>query len=246
MIPLLPRHHFQPVVDLLANKRIFFCVPLGNLGDDLIRASERLLFQRINCQVVQSWKIDSPLPQLPDVDFCVWGGGGNFGTGYLNAFLPRRAIFERAKLASVPTVVLPSSMFGEGEPAPDFMFCRERVSLAYYPNAVLVPDLALGYDGPTARPQKEAGYFIRQHEEASNKHLTHISEGDPSAMICDYFYYFDLASKYNEIITDRLHFAIVGLMLDKTVTLLPNSYFKNQAVWDCWLKDLGCRYNHGL
>lgn len=243
MIPLLPTYHFKPLVDLLANKRIFFCVPLGNLGDWLIRASERLLFQKINCSVVESWVIDQPLPVLPQVDFCVWGGGGNFGTNYLNAYHPRRAMFERAKLASIPTVVLPCSMFGEGEQPPDFLFCRERVSLSYYPSSVLVPDLALGYDGPTQRPCKRSGYFIRQHEERINQHLTPLSEGDPSAMVGDYFYYFDLASRYEEIVTDRLHFAIVGLMLDKKVTLLKNSYFKNYAMWECWLKDLGCQFN---
>ena len=35
-----------------------------------------------------------------------------------------------------------------------------------------------------------------------------------------------------EIVTNRLYSAIVGVILGHSVTLLPNSYFKNRAVWE--------------
>ncbi len=48
--------------------------------------------------------------------------------------------------------------------------------------------------------------------------------------------FLDIISKHKEIHTDRLHVAITASMLGKKVTLYPNSYFKNKAVFDYSLK----------
>ena len=42
--------------------------------------------------------------------------------------------------------------------------------------------------------------------------------------------YLQLASRYESIVTDRLHFAICGMLLGRQVVLLPNSYHKPQHV----------------
>ena len=42
-----------------------------------------------------------------------------------------------------------------------------------------------------------------------------------------------------EIVTNRLYSAIVGVILGHSVTLLPNSYFKNRAVWEDSLAQKG-------
>jgi len=42
---------------------------------------------------------------------------------------------------------------------------------------------------------------------------------------------------YDEIYTTRLHGCILSLLLDKKIVLLDNSYGKNKAYYDAWLKD---------
>lgn len=43
--------------------------------------------------------------------------------------------------------------------------------------------------------------------------------------------------KYTTIVTDRLHGALLGLVLEKKVILLDNSYGKNKTYYDTWLRD---------
>jgi exopolysaccharide biosynthesis predicted pyruvyltransferase EpsI len=58
--------------------------------------------------------------------------------------------------------------------------------------------------------------------------------------------YLRLASRYEVIMTDRLHFAVAGILLDRKVVLLPNSYHKNASMYETWLSDLGCGYARSL
>lgn len=53
-------------------------------------------------------------------------------------------------------------------------------------------------------------------------------------------------NKYDLIITDRLHGAILSLLLNKKVILLNNSYGKNKNFYDTWLKSSNCFFaNNG-
>jgi exopolysaccharide biosynthesis predicted pyruvyltransferase EpsI len=54
--------------------------------------------------------------------------------------------------------------------------------------------------------------------------------------------YLELAARHSRIITDRLHFAISGLIVGREVALLGNSYHKNRSIYETWLKPLGCRF----
>ena len=42
--------------------------------------------------------------------------------------------------------------------------------------------------------------------------------------------------------TDRLHSAILGTILGIPVTLMPNSYHKNRAVWEYSLSERGVKW----
>jgi exopolysaccharide biosynthesis predicted pyruvyltransferase EpsI len=46
-----------------------------------------------------------------------------------------------------------------------------------------------------------------------------------------------LINKYDAIYTNRLHAGIIGALLGKKTYLYPNSYYKNQAVYEHSLKD---------
>ncbi|HVI41812.1 MAG TPA: polysaccharide pyruvyl transferase family protein, partial [Anaerovoracaceae bacterium] len=45
-------------------------------------------------------------------------------------------------------------------------------------------------------------------------------------------------SKYERIVTSRLHGHILGALLDKEVVLIDNSYGKNSGYYECWTKAL--------
>lgn len=54
--------------------------------------------------------------------------------------------------------------------------------------------------------------------------------------------YLRLAAQYETVITNRLHFAIAGLLQSRRVILLPNAYHKNRSVWDSSLRLFGCHF----
>lgn len=44
-------------------------------------------------------------------------------------------------------------------------------------------------------------------------------------------------NKYDTIYSTRLHVAILGVLLNKYVYFFDNSYGKNYALYDTWLRD---------
>lgn len=46
----------------------------------------------------------------------------------------------------------------------------------------------------------------------------------------------ELISQYNTVISNRLHGAILSILLDKKVTIIDNSYGKNAQFYDTWLR----------
>ena len=45
-------------------------------------------------------------------------------------------------------------------------------------------------------------------------------------------------NSYDQIYSTRLHGAILSVLLEKPISLLDNSYGKNSAFYNCWLKDI--------
>lgn len=244
-LPLYNDDYFAAITEHLANKRILLCKPIGNFGDELIHNATLQFLDRINCSAVVVDICRNCIPVIPEVDYCVWGGGGNFGKGYYEAFQARQFIFQRAKSKGIKTMVLPCTCFGEPENQPDVLFVREHKTKELYPDAVLVPDMSMSLLPPVPYqeelPINDEGYFIRTYEESNNLDLIQQSVCDPATCF-SLLDYFRLASEYKKIFTDRLHFAIVGLMLGRDVNLLPNSYWKNEAVWQSWLQRFGCQF----
>jgi exopolysaccharide biosynthesis predicted pyruvyltransferase EpsI len=50
-------------------------------------------------------------------------------------------------------------------------------------------------------------------------------------------------AEVREVRTNRLHVAIAAAMLGKDVTLCPGNYFKNRAVWEMSLRELGVKFS---
>lgn len=113
-------------------------------------------------------------------------------------------------------------------------------------NSVLTHDLALGYtfEGQVEDALYPIGLFLRNDLKKSLNHPDNIN--DPIKYCQTTYDYINLASKFEAIYTNRLHFAICSLLIGRKTTLLPGSCHKNKGAWEASLKSLGCKWNDNI
>jgi exopolysaccharide biosynthesis predicted pyruvyltransferase EpsI len=228
----LPVELFSEVFEPLQNRRIGYVRPPGNVGDLLIEAATVQLFAEFGIEWVD-WTPENPTP----VDELAYGGGGNMGAYYR----PNWDLRTRCLETGLPVTILPQSFMSAEDRPFHRVFVRERYSLRYRPDAVLAPDLALGLAvKPRPAPIHALGIFLRRDGE--RKVRRRLFRRDPVQMCQTPAQYLTLASQYARLITDRLHFAVCGVLLGRETTLLPNSYHKNRGMYETWLAGLGCRF----
>lgn len=229
---LLPAATFAPVFEPLRDRRIGFVRPHGNVGDRMIEAGTVQLFEHFGVD----WTLFDPDAPTA-VDELVFGGGGNMGDLHPdNVALRARCLAHR-----LPMTILPQSFVSREEAGYQYVWVRERISLRHCRRASLAPDLALGLSYETdTEAQHETGVFLR--EDVENAVRRPADARDPVALCATPEEYLELAASHAHVVTDRLHFAIAGLITGREVTLLPNSYHKNEGVYEAWLADLGCHW----
>jgi exopolysaccharide biosynthesis predicted pyruvyltransferase EpsI len=229
---LLPPEAFVAVFEPLLGRRIGFVQPLGNAGDLLIKAGTVQLLSHFGIDWIE---FDPGVPE--PVDELVFGGGGNMG--YLHP--DNVALRASCMTLGLPMTILPQSYISREDAGYHRVWVRERISLRHCRTASLAPDLALGYVGSTETKVKhETGLFLREDPESA---VRRPREARDPALICGTpAEYLELAAQYAHIVTDRLYFAIAGMIVGREVTLLPNTYHKNQGVHEAWLADLGCHW----
>lgn len=237
---LLELKAFESVFVPLRSKRIGYIRSTGNVGDELIEWATFQLFEEFGITWklanVEAWQAD-PRQRPDDIDELVFAGGGSMGNRYRSNWELR----GKALTLGLPITILPQSFTCSEDRPYKKVFVRERGSLAYCPTATVAPDLALGFDCRlTKSPTHGTGIFLRRDTERTS--WTRMFRRDPAQLCRTPQEYLDLAADYERIVTDRLHFAICGLMHRREVTLLPNDYFKNQAMYETWLQALGCRF----
>ena len=231
-MPLLSPDDFAGVLEPLRGKRIGYIRPSGNVGDQLI---ELATFQLFNAYGIR-WKLISA-DGRPDADELVFGGGGNMGTYYQSNWNLR----GRSLAFGLPMSILPQSFLTREDRPYHRVYVRERSSLGLSNRGILAPDMALGLEcSNSTRPQSGTGIFIRRDCELAVKRPWRAR--DPARLCKTPEQYLQLAARYQRIITDRLHFAICGLILGRDTTILPNSYHKNRSMYETWLSDLGCKF----
>lgn len=231
---LLPKEAYFEVFAPLVGKRIGFIIPNGNVGDKLIYLATAQLFDEYGI----SWKIQDPSgPVKEGIDELVFGGGGNMGTRYLGNWDMRKKVLD----LGLPVTIFPQSFTTPEDRSYKRVYVREGVSLMFCPSGILAPDLALGLDyWSDIEPQRKLGVFLRRDSERTSR--LRWFRRDPARMCRTPEEYLHLAARYERIVTDRLHFAICGLILGRHTTILPNAYHKNEAMYETWLKDLGCHF----
>ena len=232
---LLDRSHFEPIFVPLQGKRVALVDGVGkNVGDRMIYAATRQLLDEFEIE----WTVLRRRPP-PDAEIVLLFGGGNLGSRYRREVRIRRTAMD----LGLPAIVLPQSCMGPERGPFLRVFVREHLSLRFFPDAQLAPDLALGFEVPTLAksPRQVSGLFLRDDSEAIFRNVP--SDGNPTKLCRTPQEYVAFAATYERIRTDILHFAISGLMAGCQVTLLPNSYHKNRGMWECWLRDLGCKWS---
>jgi exopolysaccharide biosynthesis predicted pyruvyltransferase EpsI len=233
-MPLLPLEEFATVFEPLRGKRIGFVRPVGNVGDDLIELATRQLFDKFAID----WREATP-DDCADCDELAFGGGGNMGRMYEMNWDLRTRCLE----TGLPVTILPQSFTSAEDREFHRVYVRERESLKLYPSGILAPDLALGLEySTTTQPRVQLGVFLRRDGETAQNRWFRWRRKDPVRMCHSVHEYLELAAAHSRIITDRLHFAICGLILGREVALLGNSYHKNRSLYETWLKPLGCRF----
>lgn len=233
----LPASQFSHIFEPLQNKLIGFVRPYGNVGDMLIEKATLQLFDRFGI----SWRSWSPNEPLDDLQELAFGGGGNMGDTYRENWDLRTACLE----TGLPVTILPQSFMGPENRPFHRVYVRERASFRFAADGILAPDLALALVPEiSAAAEKPLGVFIRNDLEA-HESIPWYSE-DPVELARTPEQYIQLASRYQIIVTNRLHFAVAGILLDRKTFMLPNSYHKNLSMYETWLSDLGCEFAPSL
>lgn len=235
--------------DIDAGEPVTFVPNPGNVGDAFINlACYRWLAARFSSLAICS------VEDTPGTDRVFIAGGGNLIDGLYTTI----SDFVATRCAGRRLFFFPSSVKGfdrwlGGLSGRARMICREPVSHAHVAEHLPPSDVLLAHDAafslaPVLRnafaeaivrhPQTQARFFRTDDERAR------ILEGDADIMARTGGYWTDLAAaeravaeaattmlRFGRIYTDRLHGAILATMLDRYVVLMPNSYYKNRAVF---------------
>lgn len=224
---LLPPEKWEEIFRPWENKRVAYLGMYGNVGDQMIYDSALQMMSHYKI-TYQRWS------EACEVDALFMSGGGNLGAE--NQVERRAKLFAWAKKRNVPCVILPQTLIeGKSEDFPGdvTIYARELVTSKKL-NAKFSPDLALGFRTSFVLPKPifERGVF----GERMSSELT----CDPIKLCQTPEGYVAMASLFNEVVTNRLHFAIASLIAGRKTVLLPNEYHKNRSVWEASLRDLGC------
>ena len=134
---LLPLEALAHVFEPLSGKRVGYIRPCGNVGDALIDWAARQLLDAFHID----WSIRDPDAESRErFDELVFGGGGNMGPRYQDNWQLR----TRVLALGLPVTILPQSFTSPEERPYRRVYVRERVSMAFCPQGILAPDLALG------------------------------------------------------------------------------------------------------
>jgi hypothetical protein len=236
--------------DLDRDSEIGFVPNPGNIGDALINIScYRYLTGRFRKVVVTSWR-DEPAAAHVFV-----AGGGNL----IEEFYGDMADFLAGVARTKRLYLFPSSIKGYDRLLAALsgrarILCREATSFDHVREHLGDADSALGHDAAFAMadrlraafrdrisvmPRRSARFYRldveRKIAEPGDGDLMAQESGDwvdPAEAERAVLTVVPAILSCGRIYTDRLHCAILSAMLGRYVVLRPNSYFKNQAVFD--------------
>ena len=247
------------LVDFLKNyiyKDVVYCSNSGNAGDGLIAHSTYHLFNKINFrpQIIQ-------INQIVQDKIIFYSGGGNLiEKVYKDAYNFVNKNYQSNK----EIIFLPHTVFGYEDFLKSkgniTIICREKLSYerlvkSGFPDnrLFLSHDIAFTLKDSELNKYKATGtgtaYCLRLDGESHFKSVIPPNNYDISKTWMGNLWYNPEMAKlvthtlacylsgFESVKTDRLHIAILGCLLNKKVTLFPNIYYKNKAVFDYSIKD---------
>lgn len=243
-----------------------FVEPGGNAGDTLIYKGADKLARHIGLDVV-SVKHDEFMRSKYDPDVVIYiHGGGAYNPIWVGRpmIALQKAVEHKGVVIQGPQTYWNDNDFlkvqvaepvGRAKSKRLVFFSREKVSgealkriLPQEVESIVDHDSALNLDRvdlesllPKHRSDVYTLYAIREDKEARNPGgIGYFSVwSDPVRPRQRFEDWLLIHLEAKEIITNRLHSSICGSILGVPTTLLPNSYFKNRAVWEHSLAERG-------
>jgi len=264
MTPTIASKNLFDILTKYRSSPFIFVGTPGNHGDSIIHKGAEKIFeladlryQKIGDQEFMSF--DAPKDSVIYIN-----GNGAFNNIWNPAVFDEfvKAITSSAKALIVgPSTFmedhqfLNEKLFSKARQITDkkvFIFCREKTS--YLTLKKIIPaqfELLLDHDTAInlcaddilkdVPKGKHVFYAIRDDKEQFNFEKLNLLSFwiDPVKQCKTFEDWVSIHANSEKIVTNRLHSSILGLILGKNTTLLPNSYHKNRSVWEHSLKNRG-------
>lgn len=226
----------------------------GNAGDGVIAAATYDFFEKNNLPF-SVWKETEVY--TPEKHILCFGGGGNMIEGL---YRESRDFLEQYENQFAKVIIFPSTIHGYEDffvnyPEKFIVCCREQISyqkiiaLGYVSevSVLLTHDMAFDLDVENyiekIKTDKEVVNCFRTDNESKDKQY-HENNHDISLTWNGHYWdnislarnstrsLISFLQEYKTVNTDRLHIAILGSLLNMQVNFHPNSYYKNEAVFN--------------
>ncbi len=239
--------HIRTVTD---GKQIIYIPNPGNFGDGLIRYGTKRFLQQNNIQHYEFnvgysniKKKLLPLILTSKNTFYLYGGGGAWHGGHTFGF----EICNFISKLTPNLLVLPTTYALDTSSIRGSMYRRDNTeSIKQSPNSLFCHDMAFYL---ATLSQEDLGFFGNPVEKVGNLFRTDIESNKEPEMLpsnnidlstlgdhmdnADQF--LRKIARYEIINTDRLHVAIGGTILGRTVNLHCGNYFKIRAIYEASL-----------
>lgn len=229
---------YEAIFGAYAGQTVGYFRNAGNWGDLLIEKGAMDLFRDfgINVLVINSDFYNFNLSALSSVKTVFIAGGGSLGTTYIENYKLRTELLKNFK---GETIVLPQSMTDDNDTnIYTYAWLREVTSfqkktgpkgichdLAFYVNLDTYKEI---------KPVYHLGVLLREDGE-SQKSIP-LNLRDPVKLCNSLEDYIQLAARFDTIITDRLHFAIIAAKLGRRVSLVAGNYYKIKGIYEFSMK----------
>ena len=251
------------------SKKFVFVEPGGNFGDQLILKGAYKLADRAGLSYSKVTFNDFMNAAYPaEAIIYIHGGGGlnDFWSGK-----PVRALRKSVSTHQGQVILGPQTcqtddsfldhfiteVFAQARAKDIILFCREAVSYQHLKRKVgdlatviLDHDTALNLEPDdlkiNVKKHSNILYCLRSDKEMDSSQEYNVFSNWIDPVLCSRTFaeWLDLHAGAKRIVTNRLHSAILASIFGIPVTLLPNNYHKNYAVWEFSLRRRGVHWSN--
>jgi len=244
-------------------RKFVFIRPGGNFGDYLIYRGAEKLGRDAGIEFVTLHWRDYMTQEIASNSVIYIHGGGGFNKWYTESplkILKKAITGHKGVVINGPQTCVSNDIVWENDfsriwtgviSGKIYLFTREQTSFQIIrklvPHSVSVicdHDTAFNLSKDDLVSEDDPGryvlYTMRDDREIKKPSCGKLFSVwiDPVEACDNFSQWVFLHSKAREIFTDRLHSCIVGTLLGKRVTLLPNSYHKNRSAWEYSLQKM--------